>query len=285
MPSAESTTGLRLFLHYHHHAPLQSQEEVGRGCLLFRREQEGKGRLETSSKFVPSVSCPSSASHLSADTAFKQQRLKAWQPILTPKTVLPTLFIIGILFAPIGGLLIWGSSLVTEMTFDYSECENLPPSTNATLDSSLVDMPKNKFNYRLSASDQKNAKPTNPKYAFLQGNTTDVSWKRQCVVEFQIPAELPYSVFFYYKLTNFYQNHRRYVKSLNSDQLKGKFVSNKDLNNSDCKPLAASGESAIYPCGLIANSVFNGLSAFPDVYHAFVTRLFRHIRKPCPTKP
>jgi hypothetical protein len=46
------------------------------------------------------------------DTAFKQQRLKAWQPILTPKVVLPTLFIIGVIFAPIGGLLIWGSSNV-----------------------------------------------------------------------------------------------------------------------------------------------------------------------------
>ena len=38
------------------------------------------------------------------NTAFKQQRLKAWQPILTPKTVLPTFFVIGVLFAPIGGL-------------------------------------------------------------------------------------------------------------------------------------------------------------------------------------
>ena len=52
-------------------------------------------------------------SNISEDTAFKQQRLKAWQPILTPKTVLPTLFIIGIIFAPIGGLLVWGSSLVS----------------------------------------------------------------------------------------------------------------------------------------------------------------------------
>ena len=46
------------------------------------------------------------------DTAFKQQRLKAWQPILTPKTVLPTFFLIGLVFAPIGALLIWGSGLV-----------------------------------------------------------------------------------------------------------------------------------------------------------------------------
>ncbi len=49
------------------------------------------------------------------DTAFKQQRLKAWQPILTPKKVLPTLFLIGLLFAPIGGLLLWGSGLVSRL--------------------------------------------------------------------------------------------------------------------------------------------------------------------------
>lgn len=49
------------------------------------------------------------------DTAFKQQRLKAWQPILTPKSVLPTLFAIGLLFAPIGAVLIWGSNTVSSM--------------------------------------------------------------------------------------------------------------------------------------------------------------------------
>jgi hypothetical protein len=46
------------------------------------------------------------------DTAFKQQRLKAWQPILTPKTVLPTFFIVGIIFAPLGGLLFHASNKV-----------------------------------------------------------------------------------------------------------------------------------------------------------------------------
>ncbi|KAG6811869.1 hypothetical protein H0H92_005445 [Tricholoma furcatifolium] len=202
-----------------------------------------------------------------ANTAFKQQRLKAWQPILTPKTVLPTLFIIGILFAPIGGLLIWGSSLVTEMTFDYSECENLTPSpSNDSL--SFSDMPTNKFSYNLRSSDQKDANPSNPRYAFLDNSAnssvTDVTAQRQCVVEFDVPADLPNSVMFYYKLTNFYQNHRRYVKSLNSDQLRGKFVSVSDLKNSDCKPLALVNNSVpIYPCGLIANSLFNDTFSSP----------------------
>ncbi|KAF8078185.1 cell cycle control protein [Lyophyllum atratum] len=201
-----------------------------------------------------------------ANTAFKQQRLKAWQPILTPKTVLPTLFIIGLLFAPIGGLLIWGSSLVSEMTFDYSECEHLTPSpSNASL--TFSDIPPNKFSYRLRSSDQKNVNPASPRYAFLDnsGNSsvTDVSAIRQCVVEFDIPAELGKPVLFYYKLTNFFQNHRRYVKSQNSDQLKGKFVSIKDLQDSDCKPLALIDNVPVYPCGLIANSLFNDTFSNP----------------------
>ena len=36
------------------------------------------------------------------DTKFKQQKLPAWQPILTAGTVLPLLFAIGVGFIPIG---------------------------------------------------------------------------------------------------------------------------------------------------------------------------------------
>jgi hypothetical protein len=202
-----------------------------------------------------------------ANTAFKQQRLKAWQPILTPKTVLPTLFIIGIIFAFIGGLLIWGSSLVTEITIDYTDCENQTPSaSNGSFN--FVNIPSNKYSYKLRSSDEKDAEITAPRYAFLDNSNnstvTNLSDKKQCLLEFQIPADLGPAVLFYYKLTNFFQNHRRYVKSLNSDQLKGKYVSPHDLDQSDCTPLATTIDGkAIYPCGLIANSLFNDTYTSP----------------------
>lgn len=50
---------------------------------------------------------------ITVDTAFKQQRLKAWQPLLTPKTVLPTLFAAGIVLAPLGGLFLYESETVS----------------------------------------------------------------------------------------------------------------------------------------------------------------------------
>jgi len=111
------------------------------------------------------------------------------------------------------------------------------------------------FSYRLRSKDAK-ASFNPPQYAFT--NSSSGNQQAQCIIRFDVAADLPPTVFLYYKLTNFYQNHRRYVKSLDSNQLKGKFVSAKDLNNGDCKPLAvASDGRPIYPCGLVANSFFN----------------------------
>lgn len=56
------------------------------------------------------------------DSAFKQQRLPAWQPILTAGTVLPTFFVIGIAFIPVGIGLLYFSDEVKEHVIDYTTC-------------------------------------------------------------------------------------------------------------------------------------------------------------------
>lgn len=79
-----------------------------------------------------------------------------------------------------------------------------------------------------------------------------------CTLQFTVPNDLAAPVLLYYRLTNFYQNHRRYVKSFDDDQLAGKAVPNATIQTSPCDPLRLSSEGkAYYPCGLIANSVFN----------------------------
>ncbi len=66
-----------------------------------------------------------------ADSAFKQQRLPAWQPILTAGTVLPTFFVIGVAFIPIGIGMLWFSDNVKELKVDYTDCKGLDGSTCA----------------------------------------------------------------------------------------------------------------------------------------------------------
>ena len=51
------------------------------------------------------------------DTKLKQQRLPAWQPILTAGTVLPAFFAIGIAFIPLGAVL-----LVTSNDVSFFKC-------------------------------------------------------------------------------------------------------------------------------------------------------------------
>ncbi|KAH8820789.1 ligand-effect modulator 3 family [Xylogone sp. PMI_703] len=189
-----------------------------------------------------------------ANTAFRQQRLKAWQPILTPKSVLPLFFVIGIIFAPIGGLLLWASSEVQEIIIDYSRC-----FTDAPEFPTFGDMPKDLVTSHFKSSN--NTQKFDPQWTRRQTNFTYAPGVTvptiRCSLQFFIPHNMDPPVLFYYRLTNFYQNHRRYAKSFNSDQLKGKAVSAGDIDGSDCTPLETHNGKPYYPCGLAANSVFN----------------------------
>ncbi|KAB2579579.1 hypothetical protein BFW01_g4816 [Lasiodiplodia theobromae] len=201
-----------------------------------------------------------------ANTAFRQQRLKAWQPILTPKTVLPLFFAVGVIFAPIGGLLIWASAEVEEISIDYTDCLNKSPvdSSNSTFPPSartFEDVPTDRVSSYFKAS---NPSALAPSWAHsFQNVTFDTNQEEPynatiCSIQFEIENEIGPPVLLYYRLTNFYQNHRRYVKSEDPSQLQGTFRSNSSISGSDCDPLKLdSNGKAYYPCGLIANSVFN----------------------------
>lgn len=71
------------------------------------------------------------------------------------------------------------------------------------------------------------------------------------------------TVYMYYGLTNFYQNHRRYVRSRDDNQLNGQVMDPSQLVD-DCNPYkttSLNGSALGYaPCGAIANSLFNGKS-------------------------
>lgn len=93
----------------------------------------------------------------------------------------------------------------------------------------------------------------------------DLTWKNpnqlsipRCVLDFTVPETMTGPVFMYYRLTNFYQNHRQYIKNYDATQLGGNKVDTYTLDT-NCGPLGTNQDNlVVYPCGLIANSMFNG---------------------------
>lgn len=85
-----------------------------------------------------------------------------------------------------------------------------------------------------------------------------------CTIAFDIENDLHPPVLLYYRLTNFYQNHRRYVKSEDPQQMMGENKTSKQIESGGCSPLTVGEDNKpYYPCGLIANSLFN--DTFQDI--------------------
>ncbi|XP_045539188.1 cell cycle control protein 50A isoform X1 [Papilio machaon] len=158
-----------------------------------------------------------------AESAFKQQRLPAWQPILTAGTVLPTFFVIGIAFIPVGIGLLYFSDEVKEHVIDYTKCM--------------------KLNENITCAE------------YIKKNDMDSCI---CQINFNLTEDFKRDVYFYYGLSNYYQNHRRYVKSRDDSQLRGQLSL---TPSSDCDPFGYAEEDGklkpVAPCGAIANSMFN----------------------------
>lgn len=180
------------------------------------------------------------------NTKFKQQKLDAWQPILTPAWVIGTFIIVGVIFVPVGAYLWKLSDDLYEFTVTYDSYEDSEISSGV--------------------SDSCRITEINEGYSRLMSGTS----YNACELEFEITQDIPEDeeVFMYYEISNFYQNHRRYVKSVSEDQLLGDVTLNPVTSTSDstlstsCDPSESFSNSAFedrvyYPCGLIALSVFN----------------------------
>eukprot|EP01135_Chromosphaera_perkinsii_P009143 Nk52_evm1s1649 gene=Nk52_evmTU1s1649 len=173
------------------------------------------------------------ASRRPANTKFKQQKLKAWQPILTPKTVLPTFFVIGVVFIPLGAIFLVASKGVVEQEIKYTNCQGEVKGSTTDLQNCDTYWQ----NYFSTAQ------------ADLTSNADCV-----CYITFKIDERIPSTAYMYYGLDNYYQNHRRYVKSRDDLQLRGENVNSV---SDDCDPIKTNGNLPYIPCGLVANSLFN----------------------------
>ena len=136
--------------------------------------------------------------------------------------MLPAFFVIGVAFVPIGIGMYWFSQQVHEFEYNYTDCSDLKG---------------------IQCSQAINGTP------ILDRNCV-------CEKEFTLDEDWDGDVFLYYGLENFYQNHRRYVKSRDDNQLLGDLDSAPSTN---CNPFLTDDTSnkTFVPCGAIANSLFS----------------------------
>ena len=155
---------------------------------------------------------------------------QAYQPIITPRSAIILFLVLAVPFIALGFAIKAASDGVVELSIQYDGTGYAAPSTGVcALDS------------------------------------TKPGVQSQCELTFTAPSAMAAPVFVYYELDNFYQNHRRYVASKSDVQLAGTiYTSSSDTNIATCSPsiTSASGK-VLHPCGLIANSFFNGAQDGP----------------------
>ncbi|KAL8539580.1 hypothetical protein ACS0TY_001260 [Phlomoides rotata] len=157
---------------------------------------------------------------------FTQQELPACKPILTPGLVMATFVLLGITFIPIGLSHLSASDNVVELIDQYDE--DCIPTDKSDAEAAY-----------------------HKRIGYIQDAGTDKS----CIRTLTVPKKMKNPIFVYYQLDEFYQNHRRYVKSRSDDQ----YRSPGDYKKTDnCEPEALNNDNQpIVPCGLIAWSLFN----------------------------
>ncbi|TYI59622.1 hypothetical protein E1A91_D10G049300v1 [Gossypium mustelinum] len=155
---------------------------------------------------------------------FTQQNLPACKPVLTPEWVFMTFLFIGFIFIPVGLVTLRASHSVVEIVERY--------------DIGCVPEP-----FRIN------------KVSYIQ----DDSIPKNCSLSFKVPKYMKAPIYIYYQLDNYYQNHRRYVKSRSDKQL---LHGQNQHGISSCQPVEVNNDRPIIPCGLIAWSLFNDTFTF-----------------------
>ncbi|XVE88423.1 hypothetical protein DITRI_Ditri19aG0068600 [Diplodiscus trichospermus] len=155
---------------------------------------------------------------------FTQQRLPACKPVLTPAWVITVFLCIGIIFIPVGLVTLRASRSVVEIVERY-DIECVPEA------------------FRID------------KVSYIQ----DDSIPKNCSRSLKVHKYMKAPIYIYYELDNYYQNHRRYVKSRSDQQL----LHGWDYHGtSSCQPVEFNNDQPIVPCGLIAWSLFNDTFRF-----------------------
>lgn len=186
------------------------------------------------------------------ENSFSQQRLAAVNPVFSARTVIPILIVLGVVLIPLGVAMWYASDTIEDVMIEYTQCEFQANNGYWT------PVPAQYVVFNLKNKTEIPSPMWRLKTDF---SIADPVERTVCEIQFTLPDDLSGPLRFFYRLKNFSQNHRRYAKSFSDNQIMGDAASVDVIKNTagiNCEPLSTDQNGKIiYPCGLIANSLFN----------------------------
>eukprot|EP00405_Crypthecodinium_cohnii_P042710 CAMPEP_0206559476 /NCGR_PEP_ID=MMETSP0325_2-20121206/20417_1 /ASSEMBLY_ACC=CAM_ASM_000347 /TAXON_ID=2866 /ORGANISM="Crypthecodinium cohnii, Strain Seligo" /LENGTH=944 /DNA_ID=CAMNT_0054060985 /DNA_START=14 /DNA_END=2849 /DNA_ORIENTATION=- len=218
--------------------PLAADTSFVDGVAPRQRSATGSPSTSPTSKDLEAApgSAPAPLLRKPPTNAFSQQSLPYMQNVLNTVRILCLSISIGILLLVLGIFVLDKSSEVKQFSVQYDGEWRQP----------------------------REAKEHEMIYSPCAANTATPN---SCTIQVTVPEDMEPPISVVYEVTPFYQNYYSYQASVIFDQLKGTIVSDTYIDTyctSESTRVTASGQ-AIFPCGLVANSVFNDTIEFMEV--------------------
>lgn len=226
------------------------------GVEMPRRGTSKRGRRRSSSGKKNSIIKPkddpsASSSNRPDGSRMTQQQLHIWEPVLTLGWSIGICLALALLCIGLGVLIIYTSGTLTTLrvVYDGAEASEIQTDGNIT---------------QLSNCQLNNSTDANKFHA-----------DHTCYVHLTLPMEVKSPARIFYELDNYYQSHRRFVSSIIRTQFTDewrpetalstlecypmKTIASQLCTVGECEPETAAVQRELFPCGIVANTMFNDI--------------------------
>ncbi|KAG2516568.1 hypothetical protein BBO99_00008254 [Phytophthora kernoviae] len=232
--------------------PLPQGVELPRSASASGRRRTSSGKKKAPIKPALNTNANTNRPDSSRMT---QQELHMWQPVLTLGWSIGICFTVALICIALGVAIVYTSGTLTKLRVVYDGDEGTQASDAVQLDGNISLL----SNCRLDSPDDANS---------FHANHT-------CYVSLTLPNDIRSPVRIFYELDMYYQNHRRFVSSVIREQFTDewrpdagytmiecppmKTVVSELCSVGDCEDPETAVEREYFPCGIVANTMFNDI--------------------------
>lgn len=188
------------------------------------------------------------------DTRFMQQRMPMWEPMLTLSTSIVICFVVSASCLALGVIIVTSSATLTSVRVEYDA-----GSHNSTVRGNAV-------------AQQADGSVTDIENCYLDhaDDANKFAANHTCYIHITLSEAISGPAYVFYELHGVYQNHRRFGSSIDRTQWTDEW--DPDTTLTTCAPLtyvtspscnvgqcSDNITRAVFPCGLVANTMFNDI--------------------------